>query len=99
FEIIFVDYGSEPALVQELEILCENFKFVKFYHLAVSQLLWNKSKALNYGILKAGFPYIFIADVDLIFHPWSTALFENLATHENFYLFNLGHLKKEESLK
>jgi glycosyltransferase involved in cell wall biosynthesis len=99
FEVVFVDYGSNPNLVRELRELLADYGFLKFFSLEVSQLLWNKSKALNFGIKQANFPYIFIADVDLIFHPDTTKVFNNLVDEEKFFLFNLGYLDKAESKK
>ncbi|WP_093405914.1 glycosyltransferase family 2 protein [Salegentibacter flavus] len=97
FEVIFVDYGSEDSLVKELENITKEFPFVRFYHLPVPQVLWNKSKALNYGITKASGDYVFIADIDLIFHPETSMLWENLQNPDKFNLFKLGYLDKEES--
>jgi len=99
FSVVFVDYGSEEPLVDNLKQLCNNYEFVIPYFLPVSQLLWNKSKALNYGILQTQSPYIFIADVDLIFHPEAVTLFNKLAVEDKFFLFNLGYLEKAESEK
>ena len=79
FRVVFVDYGSIDPLVNDLKKLCDNYDFVSPYFLPVSQLLWNKSKALNYGISQTHSPYIFIADVDLIFHPDSIQLFNKIA--------------------
>jgi len=99
FRVIFVDYGSEGHLVNGLKQLCNNYEFVTPYFLQVSQLLWNKSKALNYGISSTQSPYIFIADVDLIFHPETVTLFNKLAVEDKFFLFNLGYLDRTESGK
>lgn len=99
FEVIFVDYGSGNELVKELEKLEKEFPFVRFYHLAVPQLLWNKSKALNFGITKAKGDYVFIADTDLVFHPETSVLWEKLRSPDKFYSFQLGYLDKEESQK
>ena len=98
-EVIFVDYGSKPKLIPEYQKTVSNFPFVTAHFLNVPQVLWNKSKALNYGMRKATGDYIFIADVDLIFHPESLSLFEQLASPEKFFLFKLGYLSKEESEK
>ncbi|PKD21201.1 glycosyl transferase family 2 [Salegentibacter salinarum] len=97
FEVIFVDYGSEDSLVKELEKLAEVFSFVHFYHLPVPQVLWNKSKALNYGITKASGEYVFIADIDLVFYPETSVVWEELKNPDKFYLFRLGFLDKKES--
>jgi len=99
FRVIFVDYGSEEPSVNNLKQLCNSYIFVTPYFLPVSQLLWNKSKALNYGISQTQSPYIFIADVDLIFHPETIQLFNKLAVEDKFLLFNLGYLERAESEK
>ena len=99
FQVIFVDYGSEAALVEEYKNLLSTYSFSKFIPLEVSHLLWNKSIALNYGIKKAAFSYIFIADVDLIFHPESLSLFKKLTVPGKFFLFPLSYLDRNESEK
>jgi len=99
FRVVFVDYGSEESSVDNLKQLCNSYEFVRPYYLPVSQLLWNKSKALNYGILQTQSPYIFIADVDLIFHPETVTLFNKLAVKDKYFLFNLGYLDRAESGK
>lgn len=97
FEVIFVDYGSDKELAGELKELSNNYRFIKFYHLPVYGLLWNKSKALNYGISKANGDYVFIADVDLVFHPDTVQYLETTATSGSFCLFELGYLDKNET--
>lgn len=99
FEVIFVDYGSDNIVVSALKDLAAEFNFVKFYSLKVSQVLWNKSKALNYGIKKANGEHIFIADVDLIFHPETTGLLQQIKALDTFHLFKLGYLNRTESRK
>lgn len=99
FEVIFVDYGSKNGLVKELENIAGEFPFIRFYHLPVPQVLWNKSKALNYGITKASGDYVFIADIDLVFHPDATRFFQEIKTPDKFHLFKLGYLDKTESGK
>jgi glycosyltransferase involved in cell wall biosynthesis len=99
FEVVFVDYGSDLIFVKQLRKLKANYSFVKFFFLEVSQLLWNKSKALNFGITQASTSNIFIADVDLIFHPKVITLFDELLSKDNIYLFNMGYLNQKESNK
>ena len=99
FKVIFVDYGSELTLVNGLKQLCKSYEFVTPFFLSVSQLLWNKSKALNYGVLQTQTPYIFIADVDLVFHPDATRLFKNRPLEKEFFNFKLGYLNQSESKK
>lgn len=99
FEVVFVDYGSIESLANEIRSLTAEFDFLRFYHFEVAQLLWNKSKAINYGILQARAPYIFVADVDIIFHPNTTLLFKEKLSPKNFWLFRLSYLSKKVSDK
>lgn len=97
FEVLFVDYGSDPYLVEKLSSLLNKYEFVRFFSLKVSQLLWNKSKALNYGLLKATGTFIFIADVDHVFHPDALLKMTEDSNPESFTLFKMGYLDKDES--
>ena len=97
FKVVFVDYGSEPELANQIRELVESYSFSSYYYVPASLILWNKSKALNYGITKVITPYVFIADVDLIFHADTTTLFQNIAQPNTAYLFKLGYLDKKTS--
>lgn len=99
FEVIFIDYGSDTEILFLLEDLIKKFSFVKLIKLDVSKLLWNKSKALNIGIRNASSPFIFIADVDLIFHGKAISLMCKTASSSHFQLFTLAYLNKLESEK
>ena len=97
FEVVFVDFGSDKKLAAELKALSKNYQFVKFFHLPVYGLLWNKSKALNYGISKAKGDYVFIADVDLLFQKNTTTYLQEVVDSKSFRLFSLGYLEKKHS--
>lgn len=99
FEVIFVDYGSELNLANQMKALVRSYSFASYYYLPTQKKLWNKSIALNYGIKKATKPYIFIADVDLVFHPSTVAFLNNLVNKKTISLFELNYLSKEESEK
>lgn len=97
FEVIFVDYGSEEKNSSSLDQLLKKYSFARYYYVANPELLWNKSKALNYAIRKTTTPYIFIGDVDLIFPEDSISAMAALAEPESFSLFKLGYLSEEET--
>lgn len=99
FKVIFVDYGSHEDLVIKLKKLFKEYTFIESYFLPVKHLLWNKSKALNYGILQCKTSFIFIADVDHIFHPKWIENLNNIKDPDYFFLFELGYLSQKESLK
>lgn len=97
FKVEFVDYGSDLDLALEIKECVESYPFAHYHYIPAQFLLWNKSKALNYGIQKASTPYVFIADVDLLFHPNTTAFFEEIAQPNKVNLFKLAYLDKNNS--
>lgn len=99
FEVIFVNYGSNESYSAKIEKLIKKFDFVEYFYLDVSHQLWNKSRALNFGIKKASNPFIFIADIDLIFHHKAVSYLEKIATSGIFHNFRMGYLNEKESKK
>ncbi|NLP58161.1 glycosyltransferase family 2 protein [Lutibacter sp. B1] len=97
FKVVFVDYGSDIELSSQIKKVVESYSFATYYYIHAQLVLWNKSKTLNYGIKKTTTPYVFIADVDLIFSPDAIALFQKIAQPETAFLFNLGYLSKKTS--
>ncbi|MGY5850400.1 glycosyltransferase family 2 protein [Salegentibacter sp. F14] len=98
FEVIFVDYGSDSETSNKVQKALESFEFCNYSYLHTSQRLWNKSRALNYGIKRAKNPYIFIADVDLIFSPVATKFLENNISKDSFKIFKLAYLDEQASV-
>lgn len=99
FKVVFVDYGSDPNFAQAVEEVVTTYSFASYYYVAHTGLLWNKSKALNFGIQKTVSEYIFIADVDIIFHSETSALFNEIANPKKAFLFSLGYINEKESAK
>lgn len=101
FEVILVDYGSEDAYAQAIKEVVNAFDFATYHYVGHPGVLWNKSKALNYGIRQAKGDYVFIADVDVLFRPETIHLFQNIANPTTAYLFQLSYLSKDvtESLE
>ena len=99
FEVVFIDYGSQPKISEAIEKTLADFEFCRYFYLQTSQMLWNKSRALNFGIKNARYSSLFIADVDLIFSPEATEFLDSQISSGAFKLFSMGYLSKEESLK
>lgn len=95
FEVVFVDYGSETVYTQAVEPVVTAFDFASYHYVGHPGLLWNKSKALNYGVKQAAGEYIFIADVDILFHSETLQLFQQIANPKKAYLFHLSYLSKK----
>ena len=94
FRVLFIDYGSSVAYSEPVQNLITSYPFAQYHYVAHPGLLWNKSKAFNYGILRTETDYVLTADVDLIFNPESIAVIEELVDASSFTLFNYGYLSK-----
>ncbi len=92
FEVVFVDYGSTTENSKKLKEVLSDFSFVRYYYVAHPGLLWNKSKAFNYGIKKSNSDYIVTADIDLIFHPEFIENIDSLAFRDSFTIFSYAYL-------
>lgn len=99
FEVIFIDYGSDSEISDYLKMLLSSYNFVNYHYLPVSHKLWNKSKALNFGINKAKGDFVFIADVDIVFSPDAVEVLSNQTSLDVFSLFTMGYLDEKESNK
>lgn len=99
FEVVFVDYGSTIDKANAVAQILKQFDFATYYYIAHPGLLWNKSKALNYGALKSESSHVFIADVDICFAKEAVSqIKKNIATN-TFTLFKLSYLKERVQLK
>ncbi len=98
FEVVFVDYGSDVSFSQVVEEVVRAFDFASYHYVGHQGLLWNKSKALNYGIRQAKGNYILINDVDVLVHPQAIEIFLKLCAPEAFSLFKIGYLPESVSL-
>lgn len=95
FEVHFIDYGSTQNYENQIKAVIDDFPFVTYHYIAHEGLLWNKSKALNYGITKATTNYIITADIDVLFATNFTEQIETLAKPTEFVLFKIGYLPEE----
>ena len=94
FKVIFVDYGSNAETAKSAEKLVSSYPFAEYYYVAHPGLLWNKSKAFNFGIRKVLTQFVLTADVDLIFNPETIEHLEKVCSSSAFILFNYGYLPK-----
>lgn len=69
FELIFIDYGSQPNNQKDIQTLVEKYAFAQYMYTNTRGWFWNRSKALNLGIHQANNDNIITLDIDLIFEP------------------------------
>lgn len=99
FEVILVDYGSEPDLAKNAQELCLKYKFLSYIYRFTQYQPWNKSKALNSVIKDLKTEYCFVADIDMIFRSDFIEIAYSLKDPENITYFEVGFLGPEVDLK
>lgn len=67
FEVIFVDYGSDPEASSSVSQALERYSFCRYVHSESTGLIWSRAAALNAGIRLASGEYCMTTDVDMIF--------------------------------
>ena len=97
FEVILVDYGSNPDFAKEIKSVVSNYSFIKFISCPTSGQLWSKCRSINMALKQTTTPYFMVGDIDLIFHPDFIKIANSKASNNVLY-FKYGFLSKEESL-
>ena len=67
YEVVISDFGSNPEEAKKLQEMADahGARIVR----TETDEIWNRSKALNYGIRAAQGRFMFCTDVDMIFEP------------------------------
>ncbi|MEZ4856623.1 MAG: glycosyltransferase [Gelidibacter sp.] len=95
FKVLFIDYGSDADYANAVKKVLSQFDFATYIYIGHTGLLWNKSKALNYGITQALTQYVVIADVDVLFTADFIETLSRLATANTYSLFKIGYLSEQ----
>ena len=69
FELVILDYGSEVGLQTSIQLLVQQYKFVRYFYTETRGHLWNQSQALNLAVSHTRGDKIVVLDADLIFAP------------------------------
>ena len=97
FKVVFVDYGSVFAKAEIIKKLTQNYDFVTYLYSYHCYQPWSRAKAINIGLQHVTTPYVFVADVDMIF---SHDFIEKLIAIQNpnqAVFFKVGFLDRKES--
>lgn len=97
FEVVLVNYGSFKDFEIELNSLAEDFDFLNIIHCNTQYELWCKSRAINIALNQTKTPYVFIGDIDMLFHPEFMDRLEKLKKDFDTTYFQVGFLSQEES--
>ncbi|WP_026714571.1 glycosyltransferase family 2 protein [Flavobacterium daejeonense] len=95
FKILFVDYGSQSVYSLALKELLKQFSAIHYHYSYVENQPWSRAKAINVGLQLIKTPYVFVADIDMIFRENFIEKLYDLAKVNLSTYFKVGFLSKE----
>ena len=97
FKVILVNYGSSASYTVLIQDLCEEYDFVNLIHCQTEGELWCKSRAINIALKQVDTSYVFIGDVDMLYHPDFVNQLDNFKQKGTATYFQVGFLSEAES--
>ena len=97
FKVILVNYGSLLEYSNSLLECVNKYKFIKLINCDVQEQLWNKCRAINIALRQCETPYVFVGDVDMVYHPNFIKTLNNLKSDTISTFFQVGFLSESES--
>lgn len=97
FKVIFVDYGSKVQISNEVKELLKQYEFVNYIYSYNEYQPWSRSKAINIGLRNVTTEYVFISDIDILFHHRFIELLNEVKSPKKSIYFQVGYLSESES--
>jgi predicted glycosyltransferase involved in capsule biosynthesis len=97
FEVVFVDYGSDIRISEEIKTLCGNYNFVNYFFFNTRGQTWNRGRCLNFGAGHSSAEHLFTSDIDFIFGKDFVSTLRKLISSNTCYYFKVGFLTQHQS--
>lgn len=92
FSVLFIDYGSPSSCSLAVQNVLRNYTFVRYQYSYNEHQPWSRARALNIGLKLVRTPYVFAADIDMIFREDFVAILHTLTNPKYSYFFKVGFL-------
>ena len=92
FELIFIDYGSDEAIANEVQSLVEQYPFAQYHYSHTRGWFWNRAHALNTGIRLAKNDLLLLSDIDLVIEKDLIKKISQFDHKDKFYTFSCFYL-------
>ena len=99
FKVLFVDYGSNTPYKEDVAKLVSQYDFVDYHYSYHCDQAWSRAKAINIGLRMVATPFVFIADIDMIFRNDFVAKLHSLKDENKSIYFKVGFLSEQETAK
>lgn len=97
FKVLLVDYGSQAIYSEALTELVSSYGFVNYISCQTKGELWCKSRAINIALKQCDTDYVFVGDVDMMFHPEFIQRLEGFKQDDVVTYFQVGFLSAKAS--
>lgn len=95
FDVLFIDYGSTNFYREAISELLKQFPKISYHYSYVEKQPWSRAKAINIGIKLLKTPYVFVADIDMVFkQDFIEKLLIHVKPNQSTY-FKVGFLDKQ----
>jgi len=95
FELVFVDYGSEQNIAEQVKALMSKYSFARYHYSQSEGWLWNRAHAINTGYKLSIGKKILISDIDILYPPEFIKTILELDVDATFYTFGCYYLPKD----
>lgn len=97
FLAVFVDYGSEPKVSEEIKTLTGKYHFCHYHFVDTTGKMWNRSDAINHGFYFSDAPFVFTSDIDLVFKKNFVETLHRMKDEHKAIFFSVGYLDKKNT--
>ncbi|MBT8394716.1 MAG: glycosyltransferase [Bacteroidia bacterium] len=97
FEVTLVNYGSNKNFTESINDLAKKYDFVTILNCNTQGELWCKSRAINIALKQCHSTYVFVGDVDMLFHPEFVEKLNTFKKEQKTTYFQVGFLSQIES--
>lgn len=95
FELIFVDYGSDPEIASSVKKFLSDYPFVKYIYNDTRGWFWNRAHALNTGLVNSVGTYIIASDIDMIHAPNFVEALDQIVQPATLYHYRCYYLPEK----
>lgn len=99
FNVIFIDYGSDDGIANQIKKLCESYSFCSYVYIDSQGKMWNRAEALNYGFYVSKADYVFTSDIDMLFDANFIKTISADLESNTAEFYSVGYLSEEDTKK
>lgn len=97
FKVLLVDFGSGRDKSLEIQNILKQYPFADYLYSYHLHQPWSRAKSINIGLRQINTPYVFVADIDMLFHKDFVATLNDIKSPNSSHYFKVGFLNEKET--